>query len=209
MSVPPTCPLCRSAGSPFRDGLYQQCPTCQGIFLPEHRYPSAAEERARYEEHNNDVNDPRYQQFVAPITQAIIVHFGPAHLGLDFGAGTGPVACKILQEAGYDIRPYDPFFHPYPALLALTYDYIICCEVIEHFFDPAREFERLKHLLKPQGCLYCKTHLYDDSINFLNWYYRKDPTHVFIYTAHTLHWIQARFGFKELKIAGRHVEFWV
>lgn len=202
MSLTTTCPLCESPASPFKDGLYQQCSHCLGIFLTPARQPDAATERARYEEHHNDVNDARYQQFVSPLTDAALRDFGPEHTGLDFGAGTGPVACKILQDAGYDIQAYDPFFHPHPELLLRVYDYIICCEVIEHFFYPAQAFTQLKGLLKPGGAIYCKTHLYDESIPFLNWYYRKDPTHAFIYTVETLHWIKARFGFRELVIEG-------
>jgi 2-polyprenyl-3-methyl-5-hydroxy-6-metoxy-1,4-benzoquinol methylase len=85
--------------------------------------------------------------------------------------------------------------------------FIVCCEVIEHFNNPAREFEKLFHLLSEDGHLICMTHLYNSDIEFRNWYYRNDPTHVFIYQEETLHYIDNRFGFKLLFSDGRLVIF--
>ncbi len=69
-----------------------------------------APERQYYETHNNDVNDPRYQAFVAPITTAVQRDFSPHSLSLDFGTGTGPVITKVLPDQGYALKLYDPFF---------------------------------------------------------------------------------------------------
>lgn len=41
--------------------------------------------------HNNDVHDPRYQNFVRPLVALIESRQHPSHRGLDFGAGSGPV----------------------------------------------------------------------------------------------------------------------
>ncbi len=202
------CSLCQSVSSPFSDGKYCLCEQCGGIFLPRNQYPDAETEKARYEEHNNDINDLRYQQFVSPITTAVMNTFSTEHKGLDFGAGTGPVISKLLNDHGYSIQQYDPYFHPYPELLKNTYDYIVSCEVIEHFFDPLEEFRLLKRLLNPGGALYCMTNLYHESIHFPTWYYRRDPTHVFIYQQKTLFWIKEEVQFSTLKICDKHFEFW-
>ena len=161
----------------------------------------------RYEEHNNDVNDEKYQQFVSPITSAILKTHSAEDLGLDFGAGTGPVISKVLKDNNYSIFQYDPFFHKYPELLNNKYGYIACCEVIEHFYNPHKEFSLLKKLLKKDAILYCMTDLYDESIDFHTWYYKNDPTHVFIYQKHTIHWIQEEFEFSNVKIEGRLITF--
>ncbi|MBK9256782.1 MAG: class I SAM-dependent methyltransferase [Saprospiraceae bacterium] len=202
------CPLCQSDSLPFADGRYFICQQCEGIFLPTEHYLTPEKEKARYETHQNDVNDMRYQNFVSPITDSILEKFSPEHIGLDFGAGTGPVISKILRDQGFNVKQYDPFFFPSPNLLDETYDYIACCEVMEHFFYPAVEFERLKKMLNPGGILFCKTSIYDESINFRKWYYRNDPTHVIIYQNKTLEWIKNKFLFSNLIIKDKHIEFW-
>ena len=181
------------------------CSECYGLFRPVRHLPSLEQERARYETHNNDVDDPRYQAFVSPIVSAVGRDFGPQHSGLDFGAGTGPVISKLLRDKGYQIASYDPLFHNRPALLDDSYDYIVCCEVIEHFHSPDREFHLLKRLLKPNGRLYCMTHLYHIEIDLVDWYYTKDPTHVFIYQPKTLGWIRRHYGFSSCIVQDRLV----
>lgn len=201
------CPLCKSIASSILDGGYYQCHTCNGIFLNPELYISSDKEKEIYETHNNDVNDERYQEFVSPITNSILDEFSPHHKGLDFGAGTGPVISKVLQDLGYDVKQYDPYFYPDEDLLDSQYDYIACCEVIEHFHHPYFEFNRLKDILKPGGILYCMTHIYEDQIDFSSWYYRKDPTHVFIYRKQTLEWIKEKENFAQLIINNRLAKF--
>jgi len=199
----PLCPLCANPGKVFyqyKEKLFHQCSHCYGIFMDENHHPTAENEKLRYEEHNNDTEDKKYQQFVSPITSAIMKDFRPAHKGLDFGAGTAPVISKVLNDHNYQIKPYDPFFYNFPELLNDKYDYIACCEVIEHFNDPYREFSLLKSLLLPSGKLYCMTDLYNKSIDFHKWYYKNDQTHVFIYHERTIQWIKEEFEFSEVTI---------
>jgi hypothetical protein len=165
------------------------------------------DEKKRYQQHNNDVGDPRYQQFVAPVVSKVEERFKPGHKGLDYGAGTGPVAARILKDKGYSVKLYDPYFYNNPDLLQKKYDFIICCEVIEHFNDPVREFRRLKSILKNGGALFCMTDLYSKDIDFKNWYYKNDPTHVFFYQQKTLMQIKSKYGFSGLEIDGRMMQF--
>lgn len=163
-------------------------------------YVSSAEEETRYKQHNNDVEDVHYQKFVSPITTAVLNDFTVNERGLDFGAGTGPVISKVLEDNGFKIVQYDPFFHKNPGLLNQSYHYIVCCEVIEHFHDPYEEFKLLKRLLLPNGKLYCMTNVYRNPINFETWYYKNDPTHVFIYQEETMHYLAKEFNFSDVKI---------
>jgi SAM-dependent methyltransferase len=199
-----SCPLCKITGSIFYSGprcIYYNCKACGAIFLSKDRYLSESDEKSRYLEHNNDVRDPRYQKFVSPIVVFIQENFIPGkHKGLDFGAGTGPVASKMLQEKGFYIDKYDPFFYPDKKCLDKKYDFILSCEVIEHFRRPYEEFMLLYGLLKTGGKLVCMTSIYDKSIDFGKWYYKNDPTHVFIYQKKTLAWIKDRIGFSGLEI---------
>ncbi|MDA0684693.1 MAG: class I SAM-dependent methyltransferase [Bacteroidetes bacterium] len=200
-----SCPLCSTLGEPFSGDAFWSCPTCGGIFRPPWQRPLPNEEKARYEEHNNDVNDDGYRRFVAPITSRILASYRPSDKGLDFGSGTGPVISVVLEEAGYDITQFDPFFRDDRAALERHYDYIACCEVVEHFHDPATEFARLHGLLLPGGRLYIMTFLYDESIDFKGWHYQRDSTHVFIFRKQTMEWIAERFGFTSVSFDGRLV----
>ncbi|PKQ62017.1 methyltransferase [Labilibaculum filiforme] len=208
--MPQTCPLCKSSTTLFFEGknrIHYQCNTCFGLVSDTSSLPSSELEKTHYQQHNNDIEDKGYQQFVSPITTSVRRDFTTKHKGLDFGAGTGPVITKVLADHSFCIAPYDPYFHNYPELLNEQYDYITCCEVIEHFFYPHKEFSMLRNLLKPGGKLYCMTHLYDKNINFANWYYKNDPTHVFIYQQQTLEWIRKTFKFSDLQIENRLIVF--
>ncbi len=200
------CPLCDGIGEIFYKNnrqLYYECSNCKGIFASIDLRLNFEEEKTRYNTHNNDVNDIRYQKFVNPIFSSIIRDFTTNDKGLDFGAGTGPVISKLLGDKKYQIKQYDPFFHNYPELLEQKYNYIACCEVIEHFYNPKKEFATFKKILQQNGKLYCMTDIYNHTIDFDKWYYKNDPTHVFIYQKETFEWIKNEFNFSDLKIDGK------
>lgn len=204
------CPLCNSQSNVFfqhKKRLYHQCSNCQGIFVDKDLRPDLDAEKFRYEEHINDVDDLGYQQFVSPITSAILRDYNQNDKGLDFGAGTGPVISKVLNDKNYSIVQYDPFFHNYPNLLEEKYDYIACCEVIEHLYHPKKEFLLLKNLLSLGGRLYIMTSIYEENINFKTWNYKDDHTHVIIYQKETLQWIKEELGFSTMTIEDRLIIF--
>ena len=199
------CSLCKTSLSPELDEEYYSCPVCLGWVKDKAQYLTPEEEKLRYQTHNNDITDRRYRKFTSPISNFIFENFGMHHKGLDFGSGTGPVISGVLQEEGYNVVQYDPYFANDPKLLEKQYDYIFACEVVEHFYNPAKEFERLFEMLKVGGKLILMTHLYEDSVDFKTWYYRKDPTHVFIYRGGTFQYISEKFGFDSPDIKERLV----
>lgn len=170
-------------------------------------FVSTKKEIERYQKHNNNVDDVGYQHFVKPIVNEVLSYFKKSHKGLDFGCGTGPVITKLLRNQAYNITTYDPFFDNNPDALKNTYDYIVCCEVIEHFHHPLREFKLLKSLLNPTGKLFCMTDVFQEKINFNNWYYRNDETHVIFYHENTLKWIAKQLNFSKITIEKRLITF--
>lgn len=197
------CILCGNDAEIFeviKGKKYFHCDICKAVMLNSKNYLSAKEEKERYKTHNNDVEDKRYQSFVFPIVREVFEDYNQSHNGLDFGAGTGPVISKLLKDKDYNIKIYDPFFANYPEKLDVKYDYIVCCEVIEHFYNPSEEFKLLKSLLEPGGTLYLKTSIYSKDIEFKSWHYKNDPTHVFFYQKETLEWIRNYYGFSSLEI---------
>lgn len=201
------CPLCHSPLTAFIDTDYFDCRGCKALVKDPSLLPTPEEEQKRYKSHNNDVKDVRYQKFTAPIWQYILEHFTQQDLGLDYGSGTGPVISKMLLDQGYSIKQYDPFFSPEHALLDLEYNYIACCEVVEHFFHPRDEFTKLDNMLLPGGKFVGMTLLYQDDINFKTWSYRKDETHVFIYRKETLQFIARLFDYKLTELTNRFFVF--
>ncbi len=165
-------------------------------------------EKHRYDQHNNDINDSGYRDYVRPLVSEITAAYSSNSCCLDYGAGPGPVVASLLREKGYhNIKPYDPFYYPDRSVLNHKYDLIICSEVIEHFKNPAAEFALLKSLLKPGGSIFCMTQLFNDKINFATWYYKNDPTHLFFYNSRALEWIRTKYQFATLKIDGKVVIF--
>ena len=202
------CPLCNQELIDRWDQEYFHCGKCKGWLRDRDLYLSPTEEKAFYLTHQNDVNDQRYQQFTAPVSDYIMEHFQPHHRGLDFGSGTGPVISKVLADHQYQVNQYDPFFAPATDSLHQNYDYIIACEVIEHFQQPRQEFRRLHDLLNPGGALVVMTLLYHQSLDFAHWRYRRDPTHVIIYQPETIRFIQRTFKFSSVQIKSDRLIVW-
>lgn len=212
----PFCKLCKGHSSLFwidnvQQITYYKCSNCNSVFQSERTYLSSNHEKQRYLNHNNDIEDKRYQDFVSPITDSVISCFNPEiNNGLDFGCGTGPVISHILQNNGFEMTMFDPFFYPDESYLQNTYDFIACCEVMEHFYSPRVEFEKLRNLLNPKGKLYCKTSLISNEIQseaFANWYYKNDPTHVFHYSPKGLEYIKNTYNFSDLIISKKLITF--
>ncbi|MDC8003449.1 class I SAM-dependent methyltransferase [Aureisphaera galaxeae] len=199
------CPLCKNTNIHQREDVAQflNCSHCGTVFKNPYHFLDLEQEKERYLLHENNVEDPNYQQFVAPIVTAVTQSFPPSSLGLDFGAGTGPVISKLLGDKGYIMKLWDPFFHPDASVLHETYDFIVCCEVIEHFHRPQKEFRLMHKLLRPKGMLFCMSETLPEDSEFSSWYYKNDPTHVVFYSEKNLKWIQEQLNFKNLEINGK------
>jgi len=202
------CPLCDSILLQRIDSTYLDCGVCRALVMDTAFIPDSEAELRHYHTHDNDVNDPRYRKFTSPITEHVLSCFTPEHSGLDFGCGPGPVISTVLREHGYRIAHYDPYFAPDVQPLADDYDYIVCCEVIEHFLNPAEEFARMRNMLRPGGHLVCMSSLYHEGIDFASWRYRKDPTHTFIYRAETVAYITRNFCFEKGEIRDGRFIVW-
>jgi len=200
------CPLCSGTSQTYHmhgQREFLKCSLCLSVFLHPKDYISAEAELAHYNKHNNDPEDVRYQNFVKPIVSPILAGFSPEHSGLDFGSGSGSPIMKLLNDAHYIITQYDLFYHNHPEVLQQQYDYIACSETAEHFKEPHKEFTQLRNLLKPGGTLYVMTLRYNPDIDFSTWFYKTDPTHVFLYSDEAFEWIRQEFGFKSMVLNGR------
>lgn len=192
------CPLCTTPvakAAEESDGRrFFDCTACRLVFLDPTQRLRPEAERARYETHQNRPDDPGYRAFLERVAGPLVERLPPGAVGLDFGSGPGPTLSVILEERGFPMRIFDPFFALDLGALEESYDFITCTETIEHFFHPREELARLSSLLRPGGLLAIMTEILSDETDFSQWWYRRDPTHVAFYRDDTFAWIGRTFG---------------
>lgn len=195
-----TCPLCtnkNSLRSVDSKELFTQCLECRLIFKPQSARLTQDLERARYESHENSIENKGYVDFLTPAADAVCARAKKGSQGLDYGCGPQPVLALLLNQKGFAVGYYDPFFFPEGLKLSVKKcDFITCTEAAEHFFNPGAEFARIFSLLKPDGFLVLMTEVFQENINIDEWYYAKDPTHVCFYSKETFVWIARKFNRK-------------
>ena len=194
------CSLCRSEQirefAIVDSKTYWRCDVCHLTFLSSESYLSPEEELARYLLHENSPEDCHYREFLSRLTDHLIPKLEPGAKGLDFGSGPGPTLSVMLEEAGFLMDIYDPYFAPDTAPLERTYDFITCTETVEHFYHPAKEFYQLDTLLLPGGWLGIMTEMLASDEDFANWWYHREPTHVCFYKRETMAWIATQYGWR-------------
>ncbi|MEL7544558.1 MAG: methyltransferase domain-containing protein [Pseudomonadota bacterium] len=187
------CPLCGATGlTPVRTPpprRYATCPVCHLVSLDPKQRPTAAEEKAEYDLHENDPDDPRYRKWLSRLVGPMMEGVTAPIFALDFGSGPGPTIAPMLEERGHSCRNYDPFYATDQAELETSYERIFCSETAEHFFAPATEFAQLFKMLRPGGRLGVMTQMLTPDIDFATWRYRLQPSHVVFYRPQTMAWI--------------------
>ena len=190
------CPLCESVETYFfqadKSREYYRCRKCLLIHVPANQHLSLEQEKAVYDLHENHIHDLRYRAFLFRIFQPLQAQIKAGACGLDYGCGPGPALAHMFREQDYQMEIYDPIYARQPQVLTRQYDFITCTEVVEHFFEPAVEFNRLFALLKPGGWLGLMTKLATKQQAFNLWHYKNDLTHVCFYSRETFRWLAAK-----------------
>ncbi|HQQ62964.1 MAG TPA: class I SAM-dependent methyltransferase [Pseudomonadales bacterium] len=198
MSLCEACPLCQStqAVDYHRDTQrqYWQCPVCDLVFVPDMFLLAPAQEKQQYDLHRNAIDDAHYRQFLSRLSTPLMQHCAAPAKGLDFGCGPGPALAQMLEEQGYRMSVYDPFYFTDKRVLSQQYDFITCTEVIEHVYDAHSVWQQLFAMLEPAGWLGIMTKRVRNQAAFAQWHYKHDPTHVRFYSEKTLAWVATRFG---------------
>lgn len=197
---PCSCPLCLGQQCQLfhqdKRRRYFQCQFCMLVFADRASLLSAEQELAQYQLHNNDLQDPGYRQFLQRLAAPLLAGLPEQNLcGLDYGCGPGPLLAKMLEEAGHRMAVWDPFFARNEAALQQYYDFICCTEAIEHFSNPAVEWQQWLNLLKPKGHLAIMTKRYTDAEAFAGWHYKNDPTHISFFSEATFTFLAQRDDF--------------
>lgn len=178
--------------------IFHHCSNCKFTFLDDTFRLDADSEKARYELHENSIEDQAYVKFLTRfIDYAVKPYLEKGMSILDYGSGPEPVLAELLRRHGYEVDIYDSFYSKNKP--SLTYDMIVSTEVFEHFYEPTRDFEFIISLLKPGAYLSVMTSLNPGLDKFIDWWYKNDPTHVSIYDKKTFEFIANEHKLKLLE----------
>jgi hypothetical protein len=192
------CPLCRASGvSEFsRDKRrhYLSCTVCGLIFVPPAQFLSAADEKKRYDLHQNSPDDAGYRRFLGRLFIPLQQRLAPGSSGLDFGSGPEPTLSGMFEETGHSMTIYDHYYERVPGALEQRYDFITASEVVEHLREPAKELDRLWACLKRGGWLGIMTKFAVDQAAFPRWHYKNDLTHVCFFSRRAFVWLSSAWN---------------
>lgn len=176
---------CRPAGkNKHRDFVH--CPSCGLVFVAEAQWLSVADERGRYDHHDNSESNPGYVRFLGEVADVVGAVAEPGARVLDFGAGENAVLAGQLRRLGYDAVAYDPLYGLGRDALSGTYDVVILCEVIEHLRDLRDEILSVSKCLGPSGAIVVRTQCYPAVEEVPSWWYARDATHINFFAPGTL-----------------------
>ncbi|MFW5749739.1 MAG: class I SAM-dependent methyltransferase [Halanaerobium sp.] len=193
------CKICGSSNLELLDiqNKYYHCHDCEVIFIDQAEIVNQAEEKNRYQGHDNNHQNEGYvrmfEDFIAEVIKPYI-NLDKIEEGLDFGCGPGPVLADLLESEGIEVDLYDPYFFPGKVFLNKKYDLITSTEVFEHFSNPIKEMELLTSHLGEGSYLAVMTSFHPGPDKFEDWWYKWDPTHIVFYNQKTFNQIASDFG---------------
>jgi cyclopropane fatty-acyl-phospholipid synthase-like methyltransferase len=193
MKIKNCCPLCLGDKISFfskdQNRDYYQCSDCKLVFVLSENFLSAKDEKAKYDHHQNSIENSGYCQFLDRLLIPMQSYLKDGAKGLDFGSGPGPTLSIIMNKRGYDISIYDYFYENNPKVFESKYDFITSTEVIEHLHDVGGELDRLWQHLGKGGVLGLMSAFIPKNQQFDKWYYIRDLTHVRFFSRESFRWL--------------------
>lgn len=196
------CPLCSCDSALhffYQEKLerdFYKCQQCDLVFVDRAQLISIEDEIARYDLHDNSKRSKGYEKFLLRLVEPIEKYLSPeSSHGLDYGEGPYPMLRELLNEHGFEsVSGFDPIFNKVNPSISGPYDFISCCEVIEHMSKPSIDINRMISLLKKEGLLVISTGVLSKEINFRAWHYISDVTHINIFSDKTFTYIEKAYG---------------
>lgn len=184
------CKLCESYGveefCKDKNRTYYRCSDCELIFVPEIYYLDIANEKARYDLHNNSIYNEGYVKYLTEVIEVGKAIIRRNESILDFGAGKEAVLTTIFKKHGYNCTAYDPLYNHSDQVENRSFGLLIACEVVEHIRCIQKEIIFMNKLLKPISKVLIRTQLYPSPDKFLKWWYIQDLTHINLFTTKTI-----------------------
>ena len=193
------CRICGGHTHPLVDDeldvTYDVCQTCGFIYKQPLYHLGLDAEKSRYLSHHNADDNVSYVTYLQAFIETSIHPLQGIQTILDFGSGPNPVLRRLLEQDGYVVADYDPFFHDDKSYRDNHYDLIVLTEVLEHIHHPLSAMEHLVDLLNDQGRILIMTQFRTmNETAFLNWWYRRDTTHVGFFNDKTFATIAKRLS---------------
>jgi 2-polyprenyl-6-hydroxyphenyl methylase/3-demethylubiquinone-9 3-methyltransferase len=188
---------------------YHRCVECGFLFTA--FFDDWSDEDFRRFIYNEDywLVDPEYQAIrprqVADHLAALLEDQRQARI-LDYGAGSGLFAQRLVELGFHDVTSYDPI--SLPIRPSGRFDIITCTEVIEHSPTPMASFEDMRSLLAEPGCIILGETLQPPEIGVIRanwWYVAPRNGHVSTFADVTLARLAERLELLFHRGAGHHV----
>lgn len=182
---------------------YLHCSKCDLVFLLKRFHLNSVDEKSRYDLHQNSSNDVGYWQFLSAVFNPVKKHINPNSKGLDFGCGPGPTLSLMFESQDHKVDLFDKYYANDERIFSKKYDFITATEVLEHLDNPSFEIDRLFSMLNKGGVLGVMTQLLTNKVDFANWYYKNDPTHICFFSEKTCQYLARKHNAK-LEIIGNN-----
>ena len=110
------CHICNEPTLMFMDEksqmLYHLCNACEYIFKHPSVYQKLAEQKVRYDLHENEENNEGYRAYFKRFLDFVLPLVQKPQRALDFGCGKSSLLASMLEEEGIACDYYDPLYHP-------------------------------------------------------------------------------------------------
>ncbi|UYL09388.1 class I SAM-dependent methyltransferase [Bdellovibrio sp. SKB1291214] len=183
---------------------YYHCNSCDLIFMAPEDRMSAIDEKARYDQHQNE-DQAGYRAFLAPLMKDVEEYTAKSgkssndmHL-LDYGCGPTAFLGACFVSKDYQVTNYDLYYQPDQDALKKSYNIVTSTEVWEHFHNPKIDIETQLRTLKPGGLLAVMTSAHKGEAHFHDWHYRRDVSHVSFFSDKTMQWFAQKYNMKTVK----------
>lgn len=194
------CLICKSETKTINDLQFElnyfSCEKCGFIAQDRDSTVSFDEERVEYDRHENNIENEGYVNYFKKFIDKALIPYADLGVGLDFGSGPEPVFSQVMKR-DYDAKMdiYDLHYQTEEVYQGKYYDYIVSTEVIEHVSNPLEFLTLLAKHLKPGGVIALMTlfHTCNDAA-FLQWWYRRDITHISFFTPMTFRYMAQKLG---------------
>jgi hypothetical protein len=206
-----SCKICNAKTTPIEDVkkklVYYRCRACGFVSLEESHRVSSIEEKRKYDQHNNSLENEGYvQMFEDFIELSIAPYLANIKKALDFGSGPTPVFAELLKRRGLEVNIYDLYYAPKRVYEGKSYDLITSTEVFEHLSKPLETLALLVGHLDTNGYIVLMTKFPPKGDKaFLDWWYRRDPTHISFFTPKSFEVMAQKVGLNLLKTINENI----
>jgi len=190
-----------------RELRYYRCLSCGFIALDEKFIVTSEREKKQYDQHNNSLENEGYvQMFEDFIELSIGTYLEHINTVLEFGSGPEPVLSVLLKRRGLEVDNYDLYYAPKKIYKDKSYDLITSTEVFEHLSKPLEILTLLTKHLNSGGYITLMTKFPpEEDQEFLNWWYRRDPTHIGFFTPKSFEVMAKKVGLNFLKTINQNI----